>query len=97
MQYDVHALPNGQLVVDVQADALSLGETCVVVPLVPADDDARPIRGLTPVVRVGGKELMIAVQLVSVVRRRDLSSAEASLQAERLTIQAALDLLLNGH
>lgn len=95
-QFDVCRLSDGSLVVDVQADAVGINETRVVIPLLIPDDEFRANPRLAPVLAIHGDTRLCAAPLISVVGRRDLSSPIASLESERLTIQSALDLLLNG-
>ena len=95
-QFDVCLLPDRSWVVDVQADALAIEVTRVVVPLLPPDEDLFANRRLSPPLSINGETRLFAAPLISVVRRADLSRPIASLEAERLPLQSALDLLLNG-
>ena len=95
-QFDVHQLSDRTWVVDVQADAIGIETTRVIVPLLTADDDLFANPRISPALPVNGETRLFAAPLITVVRRGDLSPPIASLEPERLVMQSALDLLLTG-
>ena len=95
-QFDVHRFTDGTLVVDVQADVVGIEVTRAVVPLLTPDDDLFANPRIAPALTVGGEARLFATPLISVARHRDLSRPIGSLKPDRLIMQKALDLLLNG-
>ncbi|MEI9852986.1 MAG: CcdB family protein [Sphingomonas sp.] len=53
-------------------------------------------RGLHPIFRLEGVDLVLATQLMATLPRRELGRPIASLAHERYTIVAALDMLIAG-
>jgi toxin CcdB len=95
-QFDVSALPDGGWVVDVQADVIALAETTVVIPLLQRDEQPTPIGRLHPLLLVEGDERVLATHLMTVVRRRLLSTPMTSLVRYEYEIKGAIDLLTGG-
>lgn len=95
---DVHKLPDGTLVVDVQADLLELLNTRVVVPLIEEGAAGRfAAKELNPSFVVDGISYRFMTQALAAVPRGELGPAIASLDARHDSIVRALDLLLIGY
>lgn len=60
-RHDVHRLSDGSLVVVLQADALDTG-TCVVAPLVPAEQLKQTLPRLHPIVEMEGRSYKLRVE-----------------------------------
>ena len=96
-RYDVVLSSEGDgYLVDVQADLLDELKTRVVVPLVPASPDFRPVRVLNPVITVGGKQFVMLTHLIATVPAGKLGEPRANIAALRDQIDAALDMLFGG-
>ena len=94
-QFDVHALPDGALVVDCQADILRDLDTRFVVPLLPAGIVVQT-GSLNPSFELAGQQMNLYPQGAASVPRSELRSLVGSLAGERCRIMNALDLLLSG-
>ena len=96
-QFDVHRLANASaLVVDCQSNLLDHIDSRFVVPLLPLAASPPPARRLNPVFEIDGEDYVMLTQAASAVRRRELGAIIASLDARRLEITNALDLLISG-
>jgi toxin CcdB len=95
-QFDVHCLEGGLFVVDCQSDSLSHLATRVVAPLMRSGDVPAPSTRLHPVFEFRGETYLLATHLLTAMATRDLGRPVASLEAERYTIVAALDLVITG-
>ena len=95
-QYDVWAMSDGELAVDVQSDLLDPASTRVVIPLVPPDPVGRTFKRLNPVLKVDADQLLLATQLISVIRRSDLKRKVGSVSDQSDAITAAVDMLITG-
>lgn len=96
-QFDIHRLArHRRLVVDCQSDLLDHIETRFVIPLIPIADAPSPTGHLNPVVSYDNREYMLLTQTASAVNKRDLGPALGSLEACRLEIVRAIDLLITG-
>ena len=95
-RFDVYAGPEGELLLDCQADVLAHFDTRFVVPLLPAPPSARGDR-LHPVFAVQDRELVMVTQLASAVPSRILTCRVASLADEQPAIMNALDMLITGY
>lgn len=91
-QFDVYAVDGG-LLLDCQSDVLQRFSSRVVVPLLAAGAVRLEFPRLTPRLRVGDDDRVMATHLIAAVDRRMLGKVIASLSSERYTIQAALDIL----
>ena len=85
------------LLLDVQSDLLETLSTRVVVPLSPVAA-ARDIvmKQLAPVLRFDGKQYVMLTPQLAGISMRELGQPIGSLVDERVTIIAALDLLITG-
>ncbi len=102
-QFTVYANPNAQskkrfpYLLNVQTDLLDTLQTCVVAPLAPCDKKAiAQITGLTPLLRVEGRDYLMLTPQIAGVHRRDLGKEVADISEQRDEIIAALDFLISG-
>jgi toxin CcdB len=95
-RFDVHRLPNGAAVVDVQADLLFSLATRVVVPLLPQPALPKPVRDLNPILNLGGIPHILLTQAIASVPRAELGPPLATLAPQQDAITRALDTLLTG-
>jgi len=95
-RFDVHRGPDGELLLDCQADVLRYFETRLVVPLLPARGTVQASR-LHPVFTVDDAPVVMVTQLASAVPVKALRSKVTSLSDEQPAIMNALDMLLTGH
>lgn len=96
-RYDV--LPNAEgegYLLDVQADLLDELRTRVVVPLVPAPPEFKPVRVLNPVVPIGGKQYVMLTHLIATVPVAKLGEPRANLATLHEQIDVALEMLFRG-
>nr|WP_315382067.1 CcdB family protein [uncultured Sphingomonas sp.] len=96
-QYDVHRTADGALLLNCQAEVLGHLSTRMVAPLVPLDRAPALRARLNPVFDVAGQRCAMVTQYAATVRAKDLGPAVASLEAYRLDIIAAFDMLLTGN
>ncbi len=68
----------------------------VVVPLVPEAGPLPPIRGLNPVLVVGGERVMMMTQYLASLPRRGLGMAVGNLADQRDVITRARDVIYTG-
>ena len=94
-QYDVHALGDGTLVLDCQADVLAALDTRFVVPLLPLGVVQR-IDRLNPVLCVHGEEYVLMSQGAATVPKGELKTNVAMCRDDRYAILNALDVLITG-
>lgn len=87
-------------VVDVQSDILSNFDTRVVIPLQSAEfirsENIDIISKLNPLFTVCDTEVILATQQMAAVHNRELGKKVDSLDANRLEIISALDVLTGG-
>lgn len=87
-------------VVDVQSDILSNFDTRVVIPLQSAEfirsENIDIISELNPLLTVCDTEVILATQQMAAVHNRELGKKVDSLDANRLEIISALDVLTGG-
>lgn len=102
-QFSVHKNKNPKTrstypyLVDVQSDLLSDLGTRVVVPLVKRTAQSKkPIKNLTPAIRIDGLEYIMMVPQLAGIAARDLGVPVASVAQHRGEIVAALDFLFTG-
>lgn len=81
---------------DVQADLLDVLPTRLVIPLLPAREAGARIDRLHLPVEVEGQALVLAVNLLSNIRRDQLGPKVGSLADRRDEIVAAVDFLQQG-
>ena len=70
--------------------------TRLVVPLLRADEVARPMTGLNPVLELDGERLVLMVPELAGVPRSTMGPVVGSLAHEGPTILAAVDFLISG-
>jgi toxin CcdB len=102
-QFSVHKNKNPKTrstypyLVDVQSDLLSDLGTRVVVPLIKRTAlTKKPIKNLTPVIRVDGQEFIMMVPQLAGIATGDLGVPVASAVQHRGEVVAALDFLITG-
>jgi toxin CcdB len=96
-RFDVYKNPEGEgFLLDIQAELLNHLNSRVVVPLLPAAIAPQPARILNPCFVVAGESLVMTTQFMAAVPSRILGTQIASFQAERDTIVAAIDFLMQG-
>ena len=96
-RFDVYRLPDGVLVLDVQADLLSDFRTRTVVPLLPARSTPRSLERLHPLFGIEGEDYVMATQLIATVSLRELGAPITSLADRHETVLAAIDMLFTGY
>jgi hypothetical protein len=96
-QYDVHRLPDGRFVVDMQASSLSALPTRMAAPLVPTDEGPTPLAHLEPVFVVEGVTCALHVGEMAAVPRRVLSGPPVTtLGGDAYRVTRAVDFLFTG-
>jgi len=95
-QFDVHRLGDDAFAVDCQADSLSPLATRIVAPLMRCADVPAPSTRLHPVFLFQGEPFLLATHLLTAMSTHDLGRPVASIDAERYTIIAALDIVIAG-
>lgn len=80
----------------VQSDLIDATQSRVVVPLIAPQLAGPLVARLMPVLMVAGKRLVMDAAQITNVPMQMLGRHEADLSAERLTILAALDMLISG-
>lgn len=80
----------------IQHDLLSELNTRLVVPLTPATGVRTPLNRLTPVVQVEGRRFVVLTQLAGAVRVSKLGPVVTSLDGQRASLLAAVEVLLTG-
>ncbi len=93
-QYDVFRLADGSLVVDCQSDYLDAYETRFVAPLIEYHPGMITMSRLHPRFKVGDEDVVMVTQFATAVQSRELRFRVGSLEAERLQITGALDVLI---
>jgi toxin CcdB len=96
-QFDVHILPDGTMVINLQSDLLSGYPTTLVAPLLPEDELPVGRSRMHPMFQIDGQRLLLAPQLVSAVPSRSLGRVTASLGDHDYVIKGALDMVLSGY
>lgn len=96
-RFDVHRLPEGPLVLDIQADLLSDFKTRVVAPLLPAASAPRSLERLHPLFEVDGRDYVMASHLIATVNLRELGPPVASLADRHEIIMTVIDMLVTGY
>jgi toxin CcdB len=94
-QYDVVRLKGGELAVIVQSDLLDGFLTRVIVPLIPASELV-PTPLLHPCLRLGRRELVLAMEQILAVRLADIEKVIGSARGLEYEIQRAYDMVLAG-
>jgi hypothetical protein len=94
-QYDVVQLRGGELAVIVQSDLLDRFLTRVVVPLIPVSELV-PTPRLHPTLKLGRREMALAMEQISAVRLADIEKVVGSARGLEYEIQRAYDMVLAG-
>ncbi len=96
-QYDVYRLPDGRLVVDMQASVLSALPTRMAAPLVPTDTGPTPLAHLEPVFDLGDGACALHVGEMAAIARSVLAGEPVTTLAdEAYRITKAIDFLFTG-
>ena len=96
-QYDVYRLPDGRLVVDMQASSLSALPTRMAAPLVPTDMGPAPLAHLEPIFNVGDVLCALHVGEMAAIPRGVLADPPvATLAEDAYRITKAIDFLFAG-
>ncbi|HQX91680.1 MAG TPA: CcdB family protein [Thermomonas sp.] len=81
---------------DVQSDLIETSGSRVVVPLITSDRAGASIGHLMPTLQVEDKRMVMDTAQIMGIPMRMLGKRVADLSHERLTILAALDMLISG-
>ena len=95
-QFDLFWTTEGELVIDCQADLLSVYNTRIVVPLLELHPSLPAMSRLNPRFKIDGRERQMMTEFLAAVPVRSLKSSAGSLRNEEYTIKAALDMLMSG-
>lgn len=95
-QYSVYRNPDGGYLLTVQADLLNHLNTRMVVPLLQIDAAPKPAGTLNPVFQINGTSHVMVTQFMAAVPAAILKEPTGSLDAHRLEIVSAIDLLMQG-
>jgi toxin CcdB len=96
-QYDVYRLPDGRLIIDMQASALSALPTRMAARLVPTDKGPTPLAHLEPVFVVDGVACALHVGEMAAIPRGVLSGPSVTtLAGHAYRITKAIDFLFTG-
>jgi toxin CcdB len=95
-QFDVYRTPDGQLILDCQADSLGFLGSRLVVPLMRLEE-APPRRArLNPMFDIEGERYAMVTQFAAALSRGALQTYIANLNAYRFDIISAFDMMLTG-
>lgn len=95
-QFSVYKNPDGGYLLTVQADLLNHLNTRMVVPLLQIDEAPKPAGKLNPVFQINETAHVMVTQFMAAVPAAILKERIASLDAHRLEIVSAIDLLMQG-
>lgn len=84
------------LAVSLRSDLIPAGEDTVIAPLVPKTQIGAVSGRLAPVVRIDEEEYVVLVQMLTTVPSRGLPRRIANLNAWRMQLLGAVDLLFYG-
>jgi toxin CcdB len=97
-RFDVYAQPGSDvLLLDCQADLLSVLDTRFVVPLLPPSGLRPAFARLNPIFVVNGQRVEMITQGAASVATKALGRPVSSLAAEQSSIMNALDMLMTGY
>lgn len=94
-QFDIHRLPDGLHIVDLQTDLIELPQSRLVAPMFRVDERAALIR-LTPVIRHDGRAWIVRIPQMSAMRPSILGPAIGSAKDWRDDLFQAIDILTHG-
>lgn len=96
-RFDVYRNPDGGAwLLDVQADLLRHMNTRVVVPLMALPEAPKPAGTLNPVFEIENAQVAMVTQYLAAIPASLLKQPVCTLEARRVEITAALDLLFQG-
>jgi toxin CcdB len=94
-QFDIHRLPGGVLVVDLQTDLIGLDATRIVAPLREEGTYTR-FPGLTPIAEFEGRRWIVRLQELAAVTATELGTSLGSVRHLRDELKRGLDILIDG-
>lgn len=94
-RFDLHRR-QGRLDVDVQADIIPYVGTRVVIPLYELGSVPRSMQRLHPILSIDGMSFVLAAHLMAAVPVSELGPVIGGLDAQYLTVVAAIDMVFNG-
>lgn len=94
-QFDIHRLPGGILVVDLQTDLIGLDATRIVAPLREDGIHAR-FPGLTPIADFDGRRWIVRLPEIAAVPAIELGAPVGSVPHLRDELKRGLDVLIDG-
>jgi toxin CcdB len=96
-KYDVYRASDGTMLLDCQSDVLTHLNTRFVVPLASPDDAVMVEPRLTPLLDVGGQELLMLTHFAAAMPANALGKPVASAADQMFIISNALDMLISGY
>ena len=96
-QFDVYRTRSGDLLIDCQTNVLAHLNTRFVVPLLPLEPALCGPPRLNPQFRVDGTIHVMVTEFAATVPARELARQVTSLADDYITIENAIDYLLNGY
>jgi toxin CcdB len=96
-KFDVHLASDGAMLLDCQSDLLKHLSTRLVVPLVSPDDGVVVERRLTPILDIGGNEMLTLTHFAAAVPVSALGRRIASATGQEYIVANALDMLISGY
>lgn len=94
-QFDVVRLRQGELAVILQSDLLDGFSTRVVAPLIPCGE-VEPASRLHPMIRLGRRDYLIAMEKITTIRATDLGAVLRSARSIEYEIKRAHDVVIAG-
>ena len=97
-RFDVYQPDGGEaLLLDCQADLLSMLDSRFVIPLMPLGFLDNPFNRLNPLFDIEGRRVVMVTQSAATVRSRALGRHIGSLASRQDEIMNAIDMLLTGY
>lgn len=96
-KFDVHRTVSGEYLLDCQSNLLEHLNSRLAVPLVSPDDAVQVDRRLTPILDVGGNELIMLTHFAAAVQVRALGKRVGSVIEQDKVVANALDMLISGY
>ncbi|MBO9714092.1 CcdB family protein [Sphingomonas sp.] len=96
-RFDVYATGDGTTLLDCQSDILAHLNTRFVVPLAYPDDAVMVDRRLTPLLDIGGQEMLMLTHFASSIPVNALGRRTGSAAGQEFTVSNALDMLISGY
>jgi toxin CcdB len=96
-KYDVYRADNGTMLLDCQSDVLNQLNTRFVVPLADPNGAVQVERRLTPLLDIGGQEMLMLTHFAAAVPVNRLGRRTASVADQMFIVSNALDMLISGY